>query len=766
MKISKDNVILVLVGIIIGIFLTAFSGIVLYKVVKSSGQPARYAEPGQVKEKKPPKAEKKFKVFYLSFEKSSDIDVFQGDGASLEISKAHVSHGKHSLMARIQPGSDYPGLLWEVYGSAVQNWTGTKDFHFDVYNNNEDNIKLDVKFKSGRDYPKKSYTYSVDLEPLRMNSVSIPIESIAGSCDITQMSYTKLFVQSPQKEFVLYFDNMGVRQGTKTDEDTDTDNDAVAPQVGSSAVALKEKEEIFAASSLDRVFQDGRTLVKPSFSQNIVLSLAKNEYESFQIVVSNGRNELKDSALDISEFVNDQGVSLGKDAVSWRRVGYVLTKKPYYPVKLIGLWPDPLLPEGKVTIEPGLTQPFWVTVYASKDTAPGIYKGTVRVVSGATVLKELPVSVKVENFVLPLESSLKTAFDFYPHITSLRYPRKENESNDMYASRIAEINEKFIINMLKHRMDPVLNIDPASREDLGKVDNYRRYGLNNFSIGKRGGTFNNNWPSTDEEIEKLFPLYREYGEILKSNNILQDSYIYTWDESKMNDPQVEKVSSMIHRAYPGLKNMVCYHGFWDPVKNPGWGKDIDIWCFGIDDYNEAKVKTLLGLGMEMWMYISGPGSSGSPNLAIDFDSMDYRIVPWLCWKYDLKGFLYWCVNWWPLVDPYVSAANTKWEQNGNGLLFYPGENGPVDSLRAEVYRDGMEDYEYLVLLRQRVAELRSKGMEAHNQELINRADDLLRVDKTLVGSMNSFTKDGPVLMERRRKIAEAIEEAGRVLGHE
>ena len=86
-------------------------------------------------------------------------------------------------------------------------------------------------------------------------------------------------------------------------------------------------------------------------------------------------------------------------------------------------------------------------------------------------------------------------------------------------------------------------------------------------------------------------------------------------------------------------------------------------------------------GMEIWMYVSGPGGDGAPNLAIDFDSIDYRMIPWICWKYGIKGFLYWSVNWWPEADPFKNAMNTKWQQNGNGLLMYPGQDGPLASLR-------------------------------------------------------------------------------------
>jgi hypothetical protein len=211
--------------------------------------------------------------------------------------------------------------------------------------------------------------------------------------------------------------------------------------------------------------------------------------------------------------------------------------------------------------------------------------------------------------------------------------------------------------------------------------------------------------------------------------------------------------------------MVCYHGFWDPAQNPDWGRDIDIWTFQIDDFNERKMRQLQKMGMEMWMYISGPSGTDSPNLAMDFDSIDYRIIPWICWKYDIRGFLYWCVNYWPTVDPFKNARNTQWEQNGNGLLFYPGNDGPWDSIRAENFRDGMQDYEYIQILLNKLRILHAKGLEQKYKGCFNQSVKLLTMDDSIVKSMGSFTRDGDYLKARRDAIALQIEEINSLLNN-
>ncbi len=516
--------------------------------------------------------------------------------------------------------------------------------------------------------------------------------------------------------------------------------------------------KIFTASSLDRVFEDGRTLLKPQFTPSASLSAARNEYESFQIIIQTGSKALTNVSLTLSDLINTQdNTKIAKSNISWRVVGYVPSSKPYYPVKYVGNWPDPLLPAQKTDISSKTTQPFWITVYIPKNTQAGEYKTMITINAVSLTPWTVPLTVKVYDFELPKPSHLKTAFDFYGFLTKKVYPQDEKEPDPAYKERINELNDKFTIMMLQYRMNPILNIDPTSQEDLSRVDRYLTLGLNNFSIGKKGGTFDNNWPKTDEEIENLLPLYQTYGEDLKLNKMLQYAYIYTWDEGDMGNTRVAKIASMIHRAYSGLKNMVCYHGLWNPNDFPNWGKDFDIWCFNIDNFDEAQMRRLQKINMEMWLYVSGPSGNGTPNLALDFDSIDYRILPWLCWKYDIKGLLYWCVNYWPNVDPFKSTKNTKWEQNNNGLLFYPGTNNPLASLRAEIFRDGMEDYEYIQLLLTKLKELKEKGLDKANNQLLSNGISLLTIDPSIAQSMDHFTKDQDVLSKRRNAIAEEIE---------
>ena len=81
--------------------------------------------------------------------------------------------------------------------------------------------------------------------------------------------------------------------------------------------------------------------------------------------------------------------------------------------------------------------------------------------------------------------------------------------------------------------------------------------------------------------------------------------------------------------------------------------------------------------------------------------------------------------------------------NGDGLLLYPPQERiapPVDTIRLEMLREGLEDYEYFAILRRL----------APNHPL-------LRVPEGVSKSLTEFSHSPIPIMEHRRRIAEAME---------
>ncbi|UCC96024.1 MAG: hypothetical protein JSW40_04545, partial [Candidatus Omnitrophota bacterium] len=432
----------------------------------------------------------------------------------------------------------------------------------------------------------------------------------------------------------------------------------VIVSVGYLAVPKKspdKKRSEYRIGVVDSLYKIFKLKKRIPVRNDATLYAAKNEYESFQILIYDAERNLDNIKVAASDLVSADGKSeIESSSITIREVGYVPTKKPYYRTPHVGLWPDPLMENEKFSVKRQDAKVLWVTVYVPQDVRAGSYKGLIEIIPEGARIHTIPLHLYVWDFSLPKSFHLKTAFDFYEHFIPRFYTRKKNEHYKAWKERLANITEAYYASMLQYRISPILNLDPLSADFDQRIQGYLERGLTVFGVGRYGGTFGNNWPR-DKEGE-LLSLYRKYAQVLRERNILDKAYLYTWDEGKIGNPRVEEVTRMIHEADPDFKNMVCYHGFWDPEHDAQWGKDIDIWCFQIAHYDEELKKKLERSGKEIWMYVSGPGST-YPNFAIDFVASDARIIPLMCFKFKIKGLLYWAVNFWK-VNPYEDAMNT------------------------------------------------------------------------------------------------------------
>lgn len=94
-----------------------------------------------------------------------------------------------------------------------------------------------------------------------------------------------------------------------------------------------------------------------------------------------------------------------------------------------------------------------------------------------------------------------------------------------------------------------------------------------------------------------------------------------------------------------------------------------------------------------------------------------------------SGVLIWHTHWW-------SKAR---DDNGDGTFFYAGADGrPVDTVRAEAFRDGVEDYEYLAMLSRLCGTRREVPPEVSR-------------------SLTDFDRTGEALLSARARLAREIE---------
>jgi len=135
------------------------------------------------------------------------------------------------------------------------------------------------------------------------------------------------------------------------------------------------------------------------------------------------------------------------------------------------------------------------------------------------------------------------------------------------------------------------------------------------------------------------------------------------------------------------------------------------------------------------------------NLFTDMDMVDHRMLFWQAFALGAKGFHYGnAADWARESHADVTPAN------GYGLLIYPHESGPVPSVRLEAVRDGIEDYEYLVMLVERLGQAGARSELAGVVADIGARTEL----SSVMQGMTEYTRDPKVLAAKRRIIGDAI----------
>ena len=112
---------------------------------------------------------------------------------------------------------------------------------------------------------------------------------------------------------------------------------------------------------------------------------------------------------------------------------------------------------------------------------------------------------------------------------------------------------------------------------------------------------------------------------------------------------------------------------------------------------------------KLWTYYCCGQELRVPNRFIAMPSRRNRIMGILAYVYDLTGFLQWGFNFYfsqysrKLIDPFASTDSDGAFPAGDPFLVYPGRGGkPLDSIRHEVFYDGLQDLRALRLLESKI----------------------------------------------------------------
>ncbi len=511
----------------------------------------------------------------------------------------------------------------------------------------------------------------------------------------------------------------------------------------SAGCASRPELEYWFVDSLTKVFPDdppGRNrLADPAFDA------ARNANVSIQLAL---RSPVALGDLDV-DALSLTGPGMPIDSVRVRWVEYVVvtsntTNTP--PEELVrqapALFPDALLDEFPITLSKGQTRSIWITVAVPSDQEPGEYHGRIALRQGADRLSEIPYLLTVHPAAVPSEIPLAISNHFNLSDRHLEQFYGCSRYSDNWWGLV-----RNFARFLAAYHQTSIGADPvsfATAEVRGGVLSYNFSNFERFvetfeAAGVKGHIEGGNL--LRRERRRDAPVMARAWVIENGQAVLRDlpwidpraqrfleSFLPSFhgclqrrgwtgrylqgilDEPREweRQPFVE-AAAIVRRLMPGVRTI-------EPV---GARQDlsfmertVDIWIpqLGTFDDKLDLLRQHVERGGELWYYTALSPKGQHPNRFIDYSLLKVRLLHWINFKYEFRGFLHWGGNYWgpePLKDtqPVINQGRT-YLPPGDAYITYPDRLGRSldSSIRLEQMREGIEDFGLLEELNKRDAE--------------------------------------------------------------
>ena len=198
-------------------------------------------------------------------------------------------------------------------------------------------------------------------------------------------------------------------------------------------------------------------------------------------------------------------------------------------------------------------------------------------------------------------------------------------------------------------------------------------------------------------VNSTDPLYTEFlkqyikavSDRLAYHGVQENTYFHISDEPSLDKIDAYKAASEIIRPLIGKAHTM------DALSNYDFYEQGLVECpvtpvHHINEFLKHKVDN-------QWTYYCVGPQYGFINSFIGTPGWRLRILGLLMYKYNIKGFLHWGMNFYnsPLslcnINPYVTtSANRSWP-SGDPFIFYPAKNGSYPSIRAKVTAEAIGD---------------------------------------------------------------------------
>lgn len=508
-------------------------------------------------------------------------------------------------------------------------------------------------------------------------------------------------------------------------------------------------------SSLTKVFADEMPREEPFTRASALLG----ESYSFQVAYTSNIL-LKNIAIEVNSSLADR--------IEVRSVGLVPSEMPCFkdPDDDVlrtapGLYPDPLygLDQQAVTSIPGQWRSVWVSITLDEFVPAGLHaiQITFQSSEGQILAVSDTFDLNVIAATLPPQRLIHTEWFYADCIATQHGVEVFSEAHWTLLERYADMMVKHGMNMILTPLftPPLDTVVGGERPTVQLVrvaaegDTYtfgfdqltrwvtmcRKLGFKYFEFshlftqwgakcapkivgtidGEERQLFGWETDATSEAyrsfLDQFLPCLDRY---LKENKLDQQSWLHISDE-----PEIEHLES-----YQAASEVVHKHLSDYPIMDAL--SDLDLYERGlvkrpipannhIEPFLEHQVP-------DLWTYYCCVQHQQVSNRFFNMPSARNRVIGLQLYKFGLQGFLHWGFNFWysqysldQKLDPYRTTDAMHGFPSGDSYLVYPGKDGPIESIRLEVFYEGLQDLRALELLEQKIGkqqtlEIMEKGL--------------------------------------------------------
>ncbi len=494
--------------------------------------------------------------------------------------------------------------------------------------------------------------------------------------------------------------------------------------------------EIYTVSSLEKVLLEK----KPKTEKRG--TMAKNEVYSFQI------------AYKYNRFANDIKVKIEspiKDFITYRQVEYV-------PCTSVNLWegdgfyfsdkayacPDILRPtkKGELKSRACAYSSAWFTVKG--DLPVGMHKIKITLYAPWCDPLETEYTLEVLDFELKKSELIYTNWFHYDSIANYyKLPMFSKKYNEIMYSFIEKAIDHGVNMLLIPMFTPPLDTRVGGERKTSQlIDVYKNEGKYSFdfdrliafmkrveSMGIKYFEMSHlftQWgakcapkvvAAVDGKKKKIFswkngatsPEYSEFlDELLpKLRQRLIDEGLYFRCRFHLSDEPNENCIEDYKKAHALFRRNMPDAFITDALSHYDFYKDglVDVAVCStkaIDVFLENNVPNLFAY------YCCAESGDYYSNRYMSYTSLRNRIIGVQLYLNKISGFLQWGYNFYntalsdEAIDPYMITDGGGAFQSGDAFIVYPGEKGALDSVRHEVFYDGLQDMRLLYTLEEKI----------------------------------------------------------------